>query len=579
MFRLLGRYVWERKWLYAVIVVALVVYDLTLLVPTQIIQGLVDKLGSQNLTQAGLWTDLALLLGAATVNYLSAYLWHYRLFGASIGFKFSLQQAAFRKLLAMRTAFYDRFRSGDILTRFTTDVDGLETLLGYGLMVVVYAGGMVAFILPAMLLLSWRISLLALLPLLVMTGVIYVVSGRQEALIDRNRDAVAALNNEVLEVVEGVRVTRAYSKKAVQGQAFAQGTKDLRQIGDQMMAYQAIYQPLSTAMIGLSTALILWLGGREMAAGSMSMGQVLALQLYMLSLIEPLWMFSDIILIYQMGKTSFEKLQELLDAGDDMEADGFLTVSSPATYAFKDYSFAYPNADRPSLTGINWTLKMGQTVGIVGKTGSGKTTLIRQFLRQYPLGQGGLTVDGQPITSYARKSLEALLGYVPQEHILFSRSVRDNVLLGQPAASPADLERALETAAFSQDVAMMSQGLDTLIGEKGVSISGGQKQRLSIARAFLRQPELLILDDSLSAVDAKTEQAIISHIQAERAGQTTLIVAHRLSAVHHADWVLVMDEGRIVQEGRPDDLLAQGGWYADQYNRQQGEEGVAHENH
>lgn len=579
MFRLLGRYVWERKWLYAVIVVALVVYDLTLLVPTQIIQGLVDKLGSQNLTQAGLWTDLALLLGAASLNYLSAYLWYYKLFGASTGFKFSLQQAAFRKLLAMRTAFYDRFRSGDILTRFTTDVDGLETLLGYGLMVVVYAGGMVAFILPAMMLLSWWISFLALIPLLVMTGVIYVVAGRQEALIDRNRDAVAALNNEVLEVVEGVRVTRAYSKKAVQGQAFAQGTKDLRQIGDQMMAYQAIYQPLSTAMIGLSTALILWLGGQEMATGSMSLGQVLALQLYMLSLIEPLWMFSDIILVYQTGKTSFEKLQELLDAGDDMEADGFLTVSSPTSYAFKDYSFTYPNADRPSLTGINWTLKKGQTVGIVGKTGSGKTTLIRQFLRQYPLGQGSLTIDGQSITGYARKSLEALLGYVPQEHILFSRSVRENILLGQPAASPADLERALETAAFSQDVAMMSQGLDTLIGEKGVSISGGQKQRLSIARAFLRQPELLILDDSLSAVDAKTEQAIISHIQAERAGQTTLIVAHRLSAVHHADWVLVMDEGRIVQEGRPDDLLAQGGWYADQYYRQQGEEGVAHENY
>lgn len=573
MLSLLGRYVWERKWLYVVIVVALVVYDLTLLVPTRVIQGLVDKLSQGSLSQSGLWSDLGLLLGVALLNYLSAYLWHDKLFGASVTFKVGLQKEAFAKLLTMRRTFYDRFRSGDILTRFTTDVDGLETMLGYGLMVLVYAGGMVAFIIPTMFLLSWRISLLALLPLVAMAGAIYVIAGRQEEVIERHREAVAELNNEVLEVVEGVRVTRAYSKKAIQGRAFAQRTQALRLVGDEVMTYQALYQPLSTTMIGLSTALILWLGGQEMAAGQMTLGQVLALQLYMMSLIEPLWMFSDIILVYQTGKTSFEKLQTLLVTGDDMEVDGQLTATAPEQYVFDNYSFAYPNADRLSLIGINWTLKRGQTVGIVGKTGSGKTTLIRQFLRQYPLGQGSLTLDGQSITNYRREGLEHLLGYVPQEHTLFSKSVRENILFGKVTASQEELERAIATAVFSEDVARMSQGLDTLIGEKGVSISGGQKQRLSIARAFLRQPELLILDDALSAVDAKTEQAIIGHIQQERAGQTTVIVAHRLSAVHHADWILVMDEGRIVAEGRPETLLAQGGWYAEQYERQQGQEG------
>lgn len=573
MFRLLGRYIWERKWLYFWIVVAIVAYDMTLLVPTKMIQSLVDKVGSQDLTQASLARHIFFLLGAAVFNYGSAYFWHYKLFGASVAFKFGVQQQAFQKLLTMRTAFYEKFRSGDMLTRFSTDVDGLMEMLGYGLMIVVYAGGMIAFLIPAMFVISWKISLLAIIPLVFMAVAVYHIAGRQDQIIEKNREAIAALNNEVLEVVEGVRVTRAYSKKAIQSQAFAQRTKTLRQVADEMMRYQAIYNPLSMLLIGLSTGIILWLGGRGLAAGQMTLGQVLALQLYMISLIEPMWMLSDFILVYQTGKTSFEKIQELLDTGDDMETDGLLEATSPQVYAFENYSFAYPNAERQSLKGINWTLQKGQTVGIVGKTGAGKTTLIRQFLRQYPLGTGQILVDGQSLATYRRAAFERLLGYVPQEHILFSKSVEDNIRLGQPDASHSQLERAIETAAFSQDVDRMSAGLATMIGEKGVSISGGQKQRLSIARAFLRQPELLILDDSLSAVDAKTEQDIIGHIQKERAGKTTLIVAHRLSAVHHADWILVLDEGRIVEEGRPEDLLAKQGWYYEQYQRQQGEEG------
>lgn len=572
MFRVLGRYIWQHKGLYLVLLLTIIVYDLTLLVPTQVIQGLVDQMTTGQLTQASLWRDLVFLVGAAVLNYVSAYFWFYKLFQSASNFRFELQGRAFRKLLTMRTAFYEAFRSGDMMTRFTTDVDSLRQMLGYGLMIVVYGGGMIAFILPAMFLISWRISLLACLPLVAMGVGIQLIAKKQDKLVDENREAVAELNNEVLEVVEGVRVARAYSKKAVQSQAFAQRTQNLRQVANRTVAYQALYGPLTTMLIGLSTMLILWSGAKELAAGRLSLGQVMALQLYMVSLVEPMWMMSDIIYVYQTGKTSFAKIEELLETGDKMEAEGQLELASPEVYDFRDYSFSYPQSDRLTLDGINWTLKRGQTVGIVGKTGSGKTTLIRQFLRQYPLGDGSLTIDGRPVTAYRRASLESQLGYVPQEHILFSKSVRDNLLMGQPAASAEDLERALETAVFAQDVAQMSQGLETLIGEKGVSISGGQKQRLSIARAFLRQPELLILDDSLSAVDAKTEQAIISHIQEERAGKTTLIVAHRLSAVHHADWVLVMDEGRIVQEGRPEDLLAQGGWYADQYNRQQGQE-------
>ncbi|MFI3125599.1 ABC transporter ATP-binding protein/permease [Streptococcus suis] len=573
MFSLIFDYVKRHKWLYLLIAVTLIIYDATLLVPTQIIQRMVDTLASNGLTERMLVQDMTLLFLVTLVNYATAFIWHLKLFQSSINFKFDMQQRAFRKMVIMRTPFYEKFRSGDVMTRFSTDVDGLMEMVGYGIMIVVYAGGMFAFVIPYMFIIDWKTSLVALLPMLAMTAAIFFIGRKQDEAIEANREAVAQLNNEVLEVVEGIRVTRAYSKKATQKAKFQERTRELAKGGDRITSLQSLYNPLATLALGLSTILVLVMGTVAVKSGQLSIGQVIALQLYVGSLLEPFWMLSDFILVYQTGKTSFEKLQELIDTGDDLEVDGFGEIAELSSLAFEGYSFSYPQADRPSLQDIHWTLKRGQTVGIVGKTGSGKTTLVRQFLRQYPVGQGSFTINGQSVLDFKRASIEEKIGYVPQEHILFSKSVGENIALGKLDASPEEIEQSIATAAFSQDLERMSDGLSTMIGERGVSISGGQKQRISIARAFLRKPDLLILDDSLSAVDARTERQIIENIQKERAGKTNVIVTHRLSAVNHADWVLVLDEGRIVEEGRPADLLAQGGWYFEQYQRQQSQEG------
>ncbi|WP_367986097.1 ABC transporter ATP-binding protein [Streptococcus sp. ZY1909104] len=573
MFSLIFDYVKRHKWLYLLIAVTLIIYDATLLVPTQIIQRMVDTLASNGLTEKMLVQDMTLLFLVTLVNYATAFIWHLKLFQSSINFKFDMQQRAFRKMVVMRTPFYEKFRSGDVMTRFSTDVDGLMEMVGYGIMIVVYAGGMFAFVIPYMFIIDWKTSLVALLPMLAMTAAIFFIGRKQDEAIEANREAVAQLNNEVLEVVEGIRVTRAYSKKATQKAKFQERTRELAKGGDRITSLQSLYNPLATLALGLSTILVLVMGTVAVKSGQLSIGQVIALQLYVGSLLEPFWMLSDFILVYQTGKTSFEKLQELIDTGDDLEVDGFGEIAELSSLAFEGYSFSYPQADRPSLQDIHWTLKRGQTVGIVGKTGSGKTTLVRQFLRQYPVGQGSFTINGQSVLDFKRASIEEKIGYVPQEHILFSKSVGENIALGKLDASPEEIEQSIATAAFSQDLERMSDGLSTMIGERGVSISGGQKQRISIARAFLRKPDLLILDDSLSAVDARTERQIIENIQKERAGKTNVIVTHRLSAVNHADWVLVLDEGRIVEEGRPADLLVQGGWYFEQYQRQQSQEG------
>ncbi|MBY4986444.1 ABC transporter ATP-binding protein [Streptococcus suis] len=573
MFKLIFDYVKQHKWLYLLVVVTLIIYDITLLIPTQIIQRMVDTLTKNGLTERILVQEMGLLLLVTFLNYGMGFIWHLKLFQASVNFKFDMQQRAFKKMVTMRTPFYEKFRSGDVMTRFSTDVDGLMEMVGYGLMIVVYSGGMLAFIIPTMLLIDWKISFLAILPMIFMAVAFFFIGRKQDQAIDANREAVAQLNNEVLEVVEGIRVTRAYSKKAAQKAQFQERTKELADGGDRITSLQSLYNPLATVGLGLSTILVLVLGAGAVKSGQLSLGQVIALQLYVSSLLEPFWTLADFILVYQTGKTSFEKLQELIETGDDLEVDGSVEIAELDSISFKNYSFSYSQSDRPSLQEINWTLKAGQTVGIVGKTGSGKTSLVRQLLRQYPVGQGEFLVNHQSVLDFKRSSLERKIGYVPQEHILFSKSVGENIAFGKRDSSLEEIEAAIATAAFSQDLERMSHGLDTMIGERGVSISGGQKQRISIARAFLREPDLLILDDSLSAVDARTEGQIIQNIQKERAGKTNVIVTHRLSAVNHADWVLVLDEGRIVEEGRPADLLAQEGWYYEQYQRQQSQEG------
>ena len=569
MFALVLDYVRKNKWTYLLVAVSLIVYDATLVIPTQVVQRLVDAITKQSLTEAGLFSTIGFLILATLVNYGSAFIWHLKLFQQSIHFKFDMQQRAFHKLVAMRTPFYEKFRSGDMMTRFSTDVEMLQDMVGYGLMIILYAGGMIAFVIPVMFLISWEISLVGMIPIVIMTFGTYKVSQPLETKVDEARDAISELSNEVLETVEGIRVIRAYSKKDQLSSRFAKKTAALSARWNDIARYRALYMPMYSLMLGLSTVLILGSGLYFMETGQVSLGQVVALQLYVVSLVEPFAMLSDFILVYQTGKTSFGKLQELIETGDDMEEDGRKDLDHLREIRLEDYSFSYAQASQPSLKDISLTLKAGQTLGLVGKTGAGKTSLVRQFLRQYPVGEGTFTINGRPITDYSRKSLEALIGYVPQEHVLFSRTVWENIAMGKVQADQEEIKQAISTAAFEEDVARMADGLDTTIGERGVSISGGQKQRISIARAFIREPELLILDDSLSAVDARTERQIIQNIQQERAGKTNIIVTHRLSAVHHADWVLVLDEGRIIEEGTPDQLLAQEGWYYQQYQRQQ----------
>ena len=574
MLKEIWNYIIQRKWLYTAILILLFVEYGFSVVPTKVTQTIINQISNNTLTQTNLNFQLVLILVTAILTYIAGFFWVKWLFSARAHYELELKRKLFHKLSSMRIPFYDKFRSGDMMTRFTSDIASLSELLGYGTMSFLYSIGTVIIIIPQMFMISWWISLLGMIPLVILGIIVYYIGKKQDDMVEANREAVSALSNEVLEVVEGIRVTRAYGNSRLGATRFAEKTDQLRQRADNIMVYQALYGRAANVFLALSTVIILGLGGLVMSQGQMQIGDIVALQMYSWILLDPMWMLSDLILVYKTGELSFKKINEIIETGDDLEADGSIELKELDSLELVDYSFKYANSDYEGLSHVNLKLEKGQTLGIVGKTGSGKTTFVRQLLRQYPVGEGQLLINGLPIENYQRHSIEQQIGYVPQEHVLFSRSVADNIKVGKKDASQKELDIAVAVAAFTQDLERMANGYDTLVGEKGVSVSGGQKQRISIARAMIKQPNLLILDDSLSAVDAKTERIIIENIQTLRQGKMNIIITHRLSAVNHADWVIVLEGGRIVEEGTPQELVQQKGWYAKQYYKQQSKRGV-----
>lgn len=561
---------WKR---YSIAIGCLLIVNVVEVIPPKLIGLAIDDIKAGDLTNAGIMKYVGMLLGAAAVGYILSYVWQYQLFGGAFVLEKTMRSKFMGHLLKMTPTFYQKNRTGDLMARATNDLKAIAMTAGFGILTLVDSSlYMLTIVLMMGISISWKLTLAALLPLPIMA---YAVSAYGKKLHDRftvAQDAFGDMNDKVLESIAGVRVVRAYVQEREDEKRFNTLVTDVYAKNMKVAKIDSLFQPTVKMLVGMSYLIGLVYGAFLVFQNEVTLGELVSFNVYLGMMIWPMFAIGELINVMQRGNASLDRVNETLAYKQDVQnVKKPLRVHQPDCIDFEDVSFSYPTSSTLNLKNVSFSLSRGETLGIVGKTGSGKTTLIRQLLRQYPLGTGEITVSGIPLQNIHIDQVLSWVGYVPQEHILFSKTARENILFGNREASEEELQKAIEIAAFTRDLEFLTDGLETLVGEKGVSLSGGQKQRISIARAVIQNPEILILDDSLSAVDARTEAAIIGNIRKERSGKTTIITTHRLSATQHADWILVMDNGEIIEEGTHDMLIQKGGWYTEQFERQQGE--------
>ncbi|WP_423215284.1 ABC transporter ATP-binding protein [Streptococcus equinus] len=554
---------------YIVGILALILVAVLNLIPPKVMGNVIDHVTSSELTQHELLLSLFYLILSALAMYALRYIWRMYILGTSYRLGQIMRFRLFEHFTKMSPSFYQKHRTGDLMAHATNDINSLTRLAGGGVMSAVDASITALVTLVTMAFsISWQMTLIAVIPLPFMAYATSRLGRKTHQAFGKSQAAFSELNNKVQESVSGIKVIKSFGYQEDELQSFQDINNMTFKKNMTTMKYDVMFDPLVLLFIGASYVLSLLMGAVMVSAGQVTVGNLVTFITYLDMLVWPLMAIGFLFNMIQRGTVSYERISHLLKEQSDVkESENPLSEIKNGTLVYDIDAFHYDNEQ--TLSDIHFALKQGQTLGLVGQTGSGKTTLLRLLLREYDLQDGQITLDGHDIKDYKLSDLRQLIGYVPQDQFLFATSILDNIRFGNSDAKLEEVEAATKLSRVYDDIVAMPDGFKTLIGEKGVSLSGGQKQRIAMSRAMILNPEILILDDSLSAVDAKTEHAIIENLKETRKDKSTIITAHRLSAVVHADLILVMQDGKIIERGRHEDLIEQGGWYADTYEAQQ----------
>ena len=535
----------------------------------------VDDLNA-GVTRSKLAFYAAALLGIACVGGVFRYLMRQILIGASRDIEFDVRNAFFARLQLMPVGYYQARRTGDLMSRATNDLNAVRMMIGPAIMY--SANTILVFIVAIVLMVSLdaRLTLMALVPLPFVTIVVRYFGGAIHKRFEAIQEQLAHLSAVVQEALAGVRVVRAYNQQAHEIERFGQANREYVRRNRVLIRLQGLFFPSMTLFLGFGSLLVLWVGSQHVIRGEITLGEFVAFNAYLVMLSWPMIAFGWVTNILQRGMASWKRMLEVLDAVPDIDDRHASEAGhiAPLTGAIeiRDLVFTYPGTERPVLDHVSLTIAAGQTVALVGATGSGKSTLIHLIPRLHDPPAGTVRLDGVDVREIPLDRLRGAIGVVPQEPFLFSNTIAENVSLGpggERSAPGADrLQNAAAIARLDKDVASFPKGYETLVGERGITLSGGQKQRTAIARAVMLNPRILILDDALSAVDTYTEEEILERLRVFMRKRTSIIVSHRVSTVRHADMIVVLQDGRIAEQGTHDELVRLGGLYADLHQKQ-----------
>ena len=556
----------------------------------QVIGQAIDELKT-GVTRPQLVYSAAALLTIALVKGIFQYLYRWLVIGVSREIEFDLRNDIFRHLESLSHDYYQRTRTGDIMARTTNDLNAVRQMLGPAIM---YSASTLVFTAGA-LLFMYRISpmltLYAFLPLPAVSIIIQYFGTRIHERFERIQATFSDISARAQENFSGARVIRAYVQEEAEIANFATANREYIKRSLKLVQLMGMLWPTLQTMLGLAVVLVLWLGGREVLAGRITVGQFVAFNTYMVQLTWPIIALGWVINIYQRGTASMGRINEILEerptiSDKDVAPDLVgKTLELRGEIEFRNLDFSFTDApaedaDQPSRTsrvlhGINLRIPAGSSLAIVGPTGSGKTTLVNLIPRILDADKGMVLIDGRPVTDYPLQELRRNIGFVPQETFLFSDTIRENIAFGAVDATDAQIRAAADGASIAGDIEGFPEGYATVVGERGITLSGGQKQRTAIARAILRDPRILVLDDALSSVDTYTEERILDHLREVMHGRTTILISHRVSTVRSADKIAVLHGGRIVEYGTHEELIQRDGYYTDLYNKQLLEEELA----
>jgi ATP-binding cassette, subfamily B, multidrug efflux pump len=529
-----------------------------------------------NVTRHNLLIFALHVLALAAVRGIFLFLTRWIVIGISRDIEFDLRNDLFAHLETLPYSYYQRMRTGDIMARVTNDLNAVRMLLGPAIM---YSANTLVFTAAALWFMvhkSPKLTFYAFLPLPVVSVVIQYFGRRIHERFERIQAMFSDISARAQENFSGARVIRAYVQEEAEIASFETANQEYIARSLKLVRLMGMLWPTLELMLGLAMVLVLWMGGREVLAGRMQIGVFTSFNIYMMQLTFPVIALGWVVNIFQRGTASLGRLNEILQeqpAIKDEDGVAASAVTVEGEIEFRGLNFSYDG--KSVLHDLNLRIPAGSSMAIVGPTGSGKTTLVNLIPRIYDAAPGMVLLDGRPIREFSLSSLRKSVGFVPQETFLFSDRIRENIALGVESATDQEIHHAAEAANIAQDIESFPEQYQTMVGERGITLSGGQKQRTAIARALIRNPRILVLDDALSSVDTHTEDKILNHLREVMRGRTTIFISHRVSTVRNADRIAVLHDGRIVESGTHDALLALNGYYSDLYNKQLLEEELA----